>query len=364
MDNLDKLRFIGIIKDGLFTGPAIVTFHLTNVCNLKCIYCLHHTPYKKNNIEVKKQELNLEVFKKVIDDCRRMNVRQINLSAQGEPTLHTRIADIINYVEKKNFVLSFFTNATFDRNLLEYVKKANEIKITLSSSNSAQYKKIQSQASRDIFQRVVKNIFSLTANKNNRKTSNIQINYILNSENYADLPNIFKLANDLKVDFLKIILPELSPYTEKISIKKEVFTRINTIFKKIIKQPYFKKIRNNVLSDYLVKKKFLDNSAPSKIRSCFIGWYYAFINFDGEVGPCCNFKKILSVGNVYNDSFKSIWHSKAFHKLRLAGKYSLFNHKFSVCNDCLCFRNFNNKIEQQLNKFQKHNTNDSTPLST
>ncbi|MFC1809485.1 radical SAM/SPASM domain-containing protein [Candidatus Omnitrophota bacterium] len=52
---------------------------------------------------------------------------------------------------------------------------------------------------------------------------------------------------------------------------------------------------------------------------CYAGWDYARILTNGDVIPCCKgFKNPF--GNIYKESFKTIWFSKTYNEFRIRGK--------------------------------------------
>ena len=348
MNNLDKLRLLGVVKNKVFIGPQTVAFHITNVCNLKCIYCWFHSPFNNNKNE-RKIELDFEAFKRVMDDCYKLKVNWIQLSAEGEPTLHSRIIDMINYVKEKKLLLRLLTNGTFNKEILKFSSRIDQICINLSASNSDKYTALQSQGNQNIFNKVVGNISSITALKKKSKTPHIRIGFMLNSQNYNELPHMFKLAFKLNVNELNITMASLERHNRCIELKMD--KKINEIFKQIMKEKYFLKVKSNILNNYKLYKSFLLPQNIGGAKACYNGWYYTFINWNGDVTPCCSIKERLIAGNIYNSSFKKVWLSDTFSKIRISGKNTLYHRRFATCSHC-CFYNLNNKIYDKLRLYK------------
>lgn len=90
---------------------------------------------------------------------------------------------------------------------------------------------------------------------------------------------------------------------------------------------------------------------------CYIGWYYTRILTDGSVIPCCKAVK-LPLGNIYNNTFDSIWHSKEYEKFRFNAKnLTKFDNYFSKIN---CAKSCDNwgmivEIHQSVIKNRENN---------
>lgn len=68
---------------------------------------------------------------------------------------------------------------------------------------------------------------------------------------------------------------------------------------------------------------------------CYAGWIYSKITANGDVIPCCKAHK-KPMGNIYNDSFKTIWNGKQQKLFRHKGKH--VSKKDVYFNDIECFK--------------------------
>ncbi|KJU83103.1 radical SAM domain-containing protein [Candidatus Magnetobacterium bavaricum] len=85
-----------------------IWIEITSYCNQKCSFC--PDPMRKT----KRELMEYDFFKKIVDDIKRdFNVNMINLNAFGEPLLHPRLFDMIDYIRSQNIktVVTFITNA-------------------------------------------------------------------------------------------------------------------------------------------------------------------------------------------------------------------------------------------------------------
>lgn len=82
------------------TFPTHVDLELSNACNLNCPMC--YTTTDKFKATVKKGLMEIDLFKKVIDECATYKSHfSIRLSWRGEPFLHPHIFELIEYAKKK-----------------------------------------------------------------------------------------------------------------------------------------------------------------------------------------------------------------------------------------------------------------------
>jgi MoaA/NifB/PqqE/SkfB family radical SAM enzyme len=65
---------------------------LTNHCNLNCKYCFAHDSIDNKN----KKEVSFENFKYYISFIKKNKYKKLNLIG-GEPTLHTKFFDLLEY---------------------------------------------------------------------------------------------------------------------------------------------------------------------------------------------------------------------------------------------------------------------------
>ena len=90
-----------------------------------------------------------------------------------------------------------------------------------------------------------------------------------------------------------------------------------------------------------------------KVPACYNSWYFCLIDLDGNVKICCQNDKITA-GNIYKRSFKEIWMSKEFQKIRELGKFSFKpgTEDWKECNFCY-WDKLQKDVHQKLMKYGK-----------
>jgi len=85
-------------------APLSLQIEPTNYCNLNCICC-------SGDISVRKKGfMNLELFKRIIDDAAESGVKRVYLYLHGEPTLHPDIMKMIKYIKGEKLAITMATN--------------------------------------------------------------------------------------------------------------------------------------------------------------------------------------------------------------------------------------------------------------
>ena len=79
--------------------PIYVLIEPVSTCNIRCTMCfqIDKTFTKKPFMGT----MDLNFFKKVIDDCYTNGTRAITLASRGEPTLHPKLSEMLEYVSGK-----------------------------------------------------------------------------------------------------------------------------------------------------------------------------------------------------------------------------------------------------------------------
>ncbi|CAB5083851.1 hypothetical protein D3OALGA1CA_417 [Olavius algarvensis associated proteobacterium Delta 3] len=89
--------------------PLHVDFEVTSRCNLSCPMCF------RRNFENEQEftDMDIELFKKGVDECAGNDLYSIRLSWRGESTLHPRILEMIRYAKEAGIQeVSFLSNGS------------------------------------------------------------------------------------------------------------------------------------------------------------------------------------------------------------------------------------------------------------
>ena len=136
--------------------PKEIDIGLTNICNLRCPFCVN------DQIKKKRGFMEESLFRSIVDCiCDKFASRPIlGLGLFGEDTLHPKFVDFLDYASNKGLKINISTNATkLQETILNAIVSAtiNSLEISLYTLNRKRYNKI---AGRERFDEVLNNAHS------------------------------------------------------------------------------------------------------------------------------------------------------------------------------------------------------------
>lgn len=272
------LRLKGVESGRVLIGPATVQIHLTDLCNLTCRYCYYHGPESAHR-PTGKNHLPFDMFVRVVDDCMSLQVDTIYLSGQGDPTLHPHFYEMLDHLHQKPLSVTIYSNGTFPLERCREILKADRIVINLGEADRLSYRALQGK---DLFMRVIRNIRELARlrpqlNPNFR----MEVIFIATRLNAASQSRTESLVRALGADLIRKTVAEISEHNHHIKLPGHE------------------------------EKANISGEWPP----CYHGWFYSAIKLNGDVNVCC-FMQRLKIGNAYATSFKDVWESEAYSRVR------------------------------------------------
>jgi len=274
--------------------PLGVDIGTTNLCNADCIMCPHSKLKKMGTMDMK-------LYKKIIDNCHKLNIKIITLSFFGEPFLDKTLIKKIKYAKQKGMFVAFYSNASLlNKELASEIVNSGLDGITISFDGYSKetYEKIRKKLK---FGVVKKNILNLIETKRKMKKNNPCINLVLVEleENKKEIKQFYKEWSK-KVDGINII--NMRNWAN--NIKKEG-----------------------------TKESFHFNKKMER-KPCALIWQKMVVDWNGDVVLCCddwNHSTIL--GNLKKDSIEKVWKGEKLKKIREAHVKGEF-YKVPLCSGC------------------------------
>lgn len=272
--------------------PTCVNIELTNICNLKCIMCYN------NFHKSKKGFMDIDLYKKIIDECAKFNIDSIKLSWRGESLIHRNFLDMLSYAKEKN-IYEVILNTNWllaDKKIINDIvefKLLDQIIISIDATEKELYEEIRKGGDYDL---LIKNINELVEIKKEKKSDlpRIRLNAVRIKQNNDTIDMLYAIWSDIVDD---ILIDRESPSEERKDIYEDEFKKI--------------------------KRKF-----------CNQLWQRLFISWNGDVAMCCNdWEPKIVLGNVKDNSLFDIWHSKKLNNIRKIHKNNKIN-SIDVCSKC------------------------------
>ena len=277
-----RYKFINFPKDHIDSEtPSHLIVEPVSACNIRCIMCFQVDESFSGNKEFM-GNMDLELFKKVIDDAENIGIQAVTLSGRGEPTLHPRLGDMLDYCKGKFFDLKMNTNATrLNETLMHKIIEAGvtDLVFSVDSYEKDEYERIRVLGK---FDEIVTNI---------KKFKEI-------NDRYSDSKCATRISG-VKIDKKQNI---------------EEFTKFWNNY-----------VDHVVMVEMSERWDTYNNQVEhAGIQPCNFLWGEMYVWYDGKCNPCdVDYKSELLVGNIKENSIKDIWNGELYKKLRsshLSGK--------------------------------------------
>ena len=270
--------------------PRVIFIKTTNTCNASCVMCPRELMKRGLGI------MEIGLYRKIIDQAKGLNIKEVHLQNFGEPLLDPHIAERISYANKQDLKTVIFSNGSLLRSKLseEFILSGlDELYISFDAAREDTYSKARPGLK---FSDVEKNISDF-----------ILIRDVLNS----------------KKPIVTLV------FTQSFQDKNEVKEFIRK-WKAVVDIVYIKKSH-----DWGgVKPRYSRKYTPRHFWPCEYLWRSLTILCNGQVTACCvDFNGDINFGNVNNDSIEHIWNGKVlefYRKSHMENKRKLLD----VCLTC------------------------------
>jgi len=256
--------------------PLYVLIEPVSVCNLRCPFCFQvdgeftRKPYAG--------VMKLDLFKRVVDECVENGTGAITMASRGEPTLHPKFSEMLEYLSGKFFEVKINTNGTrLTENICHAIFKngVNDIVLSIDTEKKELFEVLRKNA---LFEDVLSNVKML---------NRIRDDFYPNSQTVIRISGVKCMDeqdNESYVEFWE-------EWCDEITIQ-DIEERWDTY--------------NNKIN-------------PDLATPCQNLWERFYVWHDGVCNPCdVDYKSKLTVGSLLSgNSIKSIWNSNEFKKLRL-----------------------------------------------
>jgi MoaA/NifB/PqqE/SkfB family radical SAM enzyme len=268
-----------------------------------------HTYWKESPAD-----MSFDSFKKIIDQFPR--IHWIGLTGIGTALLNKDYLKMLRYVkeQRKSYVEIYESCNLVDENVAKELIDIglDRIIVSLDAATKETYEKIRVGAN---FDRVLQNIKGLVRarEKAGGHYPEITFHYIISTINKKEMIDFLRLVHSLglgataeiaftvilhEYDQIKGMVPDLSEHeiTEANKMARKLGIRVN----------------------------WNKNTSERECIGKCTEWTMPFIFVDGTVIPCCagneankrELQRALSLGNVFEKSFREIWNGPEYQELR------------------------------------------------
>jgi len=307
------LRMIGM-KRLLPPFPLSLMIEPANICNLRCPTC----PTGAGKLNRPPRLMRFEEFKSIVDQSR-IYVEDIVFWNYGEPFINPDLLKMIKYAVSSGIHVITSTNGEFFKSLdfaLQVVRSGLQHLIICLDGADQETLSIYRKGSD--FNSIIRSIELIIQAKRELKsnTPRVEIQFILMKHNEHQRERMKIIAGELGVDH----------YCEKT-------VGINANDPEFQEQAEKFLPRDISLSRYYLRK---DGTYGLKGKpGNYCDWVYerTVINSDGTVVPCCyDLYSEHIMGNVFEESLKSIWTNDKYQSFREGIRKNRAG--IPICNIC------------------------------
>lgn len=283
--------------------PVSVSAELTNTCNLQCPQCSSGSGLMERSRGFMETNLFIKVIKELGP-----YLYNLNLYFQGEPMLHPLFSTFLYSCKDIHTVVSTNGHYLSEENADMIVRSGlNRLIISIDGLDQKTYSTYRVGGN---LSKVLEGLKNVSRAKVRLKSSmEIEIQFLVNCFNEAQIPAVKKLAETVKA--------KLSLKSMQIINSREILTWI----------PSVKRFSRYETDNGRFRIKSAFNNRCARL------WFNPVITWDGKVVPCCFDKDAEYVmGDLNNDSFRDIWDGpkyRIFRKSILTGR-----HMIDMCRNC------------------------------
>lgn len=308
IDNMVSTARHNLIDMIPVSTPMSVHIDVCNICNFKCSFCSHQS--SKDKVHYKRQIMNDNLFRKVIDDMHSFDskIKVLRLFMGGEPLLHPRFVELAKYAVKSDCFecVEFTTNGSLlNKELSKIIADSgiDRVRISIEALDSDAYEAITGK--RVDIGKLVDEIGFLYSLKRS-------------CEIYVKIADVSVESDEAREAFFDMF----GDICDKIFIEHIT--------------PIWCDYDNNVGAVYACDKRvgMRGQDITQRIDICPFPFYQLIVNPDGEVTVCCpDWKRDIVVGNACNESIYQIWNGKKIRRLQLEqakGNKAIYK----ACKEC------------------------------
>jgi len=306
----------GLQHERTWNMPTEAFIDVCSLCNLRCPLCPTGIRLDSN----RKGKITLEQFKRVVDQVAPW-IFDLHLYNWGEPFLNRDIFGIIKYAKSKNVRVLISTHLNHFPDGWERKMVASGLDVLMISLDGASQETYEQYRVGGVFERVIKNIRHIVAEKKRRKVSRpfIEWRFLVMRHNEHEQDKARAMAEEIGVD--RIVFEPV-----RVNMYLDIFTPVSELIESDLDWL--------PMSDRRYDHDTRSLKAPQ--GRCPQPWRWVSIDWDGDVFPCCSlYDDEFAFGNIFEQDFKEIWNGPAFREARrIVSRRGMKEKSGNVCSYC------------------------------
>jgi radical SAM protein with 4Fe4S-binding SPASM domain len=322
------------ILEGKMVYPLMAVVYPSYVCNHNCQGCSYEELNRKENVF-----LDPKNFVKLLKSLHSLEVKSIEFSGGGEPTLHPQFCELVNWALKEGFELGLLTNGSLLSGRIAdlVVDHFTYIRVSIDASDMRVYNRIHRPLEIHGFETILNNleeVLSKKIKKNSKLTVGAKVLVCQTNMNFIE--DIVNLTKDIGCDYV-----QFKPMRNaKDALLPEQVALVDDLIKALQVKYY----------PFLIYGGVKDSKST---RKCWLSPIHILVDPLGDVYPCTHYQyrmESIRIGNLFEQSLKKTWFSSRHKEV-------IRNLKIEECNLVDCRWHYYNEIMWQVIKENKMHLN-------
>jgi len=284
--------------------PREIMIEVTNACNLKCPVCPTHFAMQRQ-----RGFMDFELYKSIIGEFKNKSEKpKITMIFAGEPLLHPKVDEFIEYAAENGHKTLISTNATLlSKDLSKRLIRAGLdcIHVCLDGFTKESHEAYRIGSDFETVKKNIEDLISAKKELNNKKPF-VVVQTLLTSFSENELNEMVKWAKDIGADAINLKTLSMGSHTTE-EMKKQY--------------------------NYLLPNKKELRRKTSQINKTLCSWPLKniLVYWNGDLGLCCvDVNGEIKLGNIKNKGFLKTFLSDEVITKRKLG----FQKKFDLCKRC------------------------------
>jgi radical SAM protein with 4Fe4S-binding SPASM domain len=320
--------------------PDFIQIEPVGQCNLRCQMCpvqfrRDGPPYGPLAF------LSFELFTRLIDEL--PDLRELRLQGLGEPMMHPRFFEMVNYAARRGIEVNANSNLTLlsPRRARQCVESGlSHLHVSLDAASPVIYERIRRNSR---FSRVMRNLERLMEARAEHGRPEVDLVVVAMRQNLHELPRLVELAHrhgiasvsvqNLCHDFAEASLPaQYSPMRD--FIDREM---LDASDREAVEHYFGAARETSGRLGVTLRLPRLEPRIPAGGRRCDWPWHGAYVSYRGEAMPCCMVATPdrAMLGNMAADGVAAVWSNDDYVAFRAQLESAI---PPEVCQSCAVYR--------------------------